>query len=280
MPQQDDESSVRHLVEIGYVDPDDVATREASRLQQQQAEFKAAAEFAVDGKLDEAAPLLQSLCADDPNWIAPRQLLAEVHFRLGRFCEAQAELDWLSCNAVENPRLSLLAGALALGRREIAAAIELLQYAAHGDPELPSVYRLLGTALLRASRMSEATEAFHEAIRRNGADARAFDGLAAVCLRQADFDGAADWALQALEQDILLFDAHFHLGLALARLHRPEDALKALEAGAKVEPTRSAPYRWMARIAREQLHEPERAAGYIQRGREVTRQRRNQRRRA
>lgn len=278
MPQQDDESSVYHLVELGYVDPDEAANREASRRRQQHGEFKKAAELAAGIKLEEAAQVLESLCADDPNWIAPRQLLAEVYFRKGRFSAAQAQLDWLTFNGVESPRLALLSGAIALGRREIASAIELLEYAAYVEPDLPSIHRLLGTALLRAARVSEAADAFYEAIRRNSTDARAFDGLAAVCLRQAKFDDAADWTLHALEHDMRLFDAHFHLGLALAGLNRPDDALKALEAGAKLDPNRSAPYRWMAKIAREQLDDFEGARSFLEQGRAVIRQRRNRHR--
>jgi tetratricopeptide (TPR) repeat protein len=277
MAQQDYESSIRHLVELGYVDPVDSAAREAARGRLQQVDLKTATDLAARGNLDEAAQILQSLCANDPSWVSPRQLLAEFYFRAGRFSEAQAELDWLTYNAVESPRLSLLAGTIALSRRQIPCAIELLEYAAHVEPELPSVHRLLGTALLRAARLSEAADAFHEAIRRNNADARALDGLAAVCLRHANSDAAADWALQALEHDMQLFDAHFHLGLALACLHRPQDAIKALEASAKVDPTRGDPYRWMAKIAREQLQDPKRAADYRERGREVVRQRRKQR---
>jgi tetratricopeptide (TPR) repeat protein len=280
MPQHDDESSVYHLVELGYVDPDETAAREASRRRQQHSEFKNAAELSAGIKLDEAAQILEALCADDPNWIAPRQLLAEVRFRAGQFSEAQATLDWLTCNGVESPRLSLLAGTIALGRREIASAIELLEYAAYVEPDLPGIHRLLGTALLRAARVSEAADTFHEAVRRNRTEARALDGLAVVCLRQAKFDDAADWALQALDHDMHLFEAHFHLGLALAGLNRPDDALKALESSSKVDPNRIAPYRWMAKIVHEQLDDFERAQCFIERGREVIRQRRNRRRRA
>jgi predicted Zn-dependent protease len=278
MPQQDDEPSVNHLVELGYVDPDEAATREASRRRQQRSEFKKAAELAAGFKLDEAAQILKSLCADDPNWIAPRRLLAEVYFRKGRFGAAQLQLDWLTFNGVECPRLALMAGAIALGRREIASAVELLEYAAYVEPDLPSIHRLLGTALLRGSRVSEAADAFYEAIRRKVSDARALDGLAAACLRQAKFDEAADWSLRALEQDMRLFDAHYHLGLALTGLNRPDDALRALEAGTRVDSSRAAPYRWMAKIAREQLNALERAAHYRQRGGEVIRQRRKRRR--
>jgi predicted Zn-dependent protease len=275
MPQQDDESPVQHLVELGYVDPDEVAARDASRRREQHAGFKKAAELASENKLDEAAQGLEALCTTDSSWVAPRQLLAEVYYRAARFVDAQTQLDWLTLRGVESPRLSLLAGAIALRRREVVLAIELLQYAAYVEPDLPSVHMLLGIALLRAGRTNEAATSFGEAIQRNAADVRALDGMAATCLRQAKFDEAADWSLRALEQDMRLFEAHYHLGLALAGLNRPEDALRALEAGTRVDPSRAAPYRRMAKIARVQLNDSEREARYVQRGREKIRDRRN-----
>jgi predicted Zn-dependent protease len=278
MPQQDDESSVQHLVELGYIDPDEAAAREAARRREQHAEFKQAAELASENKLAEAAQVLEALCAADPNWVAPRQLLAEVYYRAACFGDAQTLLNWLTLRGVESPRLALLAGAIALHRRELGPAIELLEYAAYVEPGLPSVHMLLGTALLRAGRVNEAPASLAEAIRRNAADARALDGMAAACLCQAKLDEAADWSLRALEQDMRLFEAHYHLALALAGLNRPEDALQALEAGSKVDPLRAAPYRWMAKIAREQLNDSERAARYRERGRETVRQWRKRRR--
>jgi predicted Zn-dependent protease len=274
MPQQDDESSVRHLVELGYVDPEEAAASEAARRRRQQAELKAAAELVGSGKLEEAAALLESLCADDANWIAPRQLLAEVYYRAGRFREAQAQLDWLTHNGIESPRLALLAGALALSRRDVASAIELLEYAAYVEPDLPNVHTQLGVAMLRGGHVGEAESVFHEAVQRNSRDVRALDGLAAIRLRQSTWEEAADWALRALDQDMRFFAAHCHLGLALAGLNRPEDALRAIETGARVDPRRSAPYRWMAQIAREQLNDEGLAERYREMGREVVRRRR------
>jgi tetratricopeptide (TPR) repeat protein len=272
MPQGDDESSVQHLVELGYVDPDEAAAVEASRRRQQHGEFKRVTELAAGNKLDDAARVLDVLCADDPKWAAPRQLLAEVYYRAARFDDAQSQLDWLTYHGIESPRLALLAGAIALRRREVALAIELLEYAAHVEPDLPSVHMLLGTALLRVGRVNEAADSLGEAVRRNVADVRALDGMAATCLRLAKFEEAADWSLRALEHDMHLFYAHCHLGLALAGLERPEDALRALETAVRVDPNRSGLYRWMAKIAREQLDDPQRAARYLQRGRGLTRQ--------
>jgi tetratricopeptide (TPR) repeat protein len=280
MQPHDDESSVRHLIELGNVDPDDVAAREAAARCQRQLEFQRAAELASNGKLHDAAVQLEKLSADAPDWAAPRQLLAEIHYRAGQFSEAQAQLDWLTCHGVEHPRLALIAGAMALSRRELQPALEELEYARWVEPKLPSVHTLCGTALRRLGRFDEAAAAFRQAIEHNPSDARAFDGLAAIALRQGRFEEAADWALQALESNIDLFHAHYHLGIALARMNRPHEALQALESSAAADPARGAPYHWLSRIAQGPLNDPPLAARYQQRGRDVFRRRRNRRRSA
>jgi predicted Zn-dependent protease len=278
MQQHDDDRSVQHLIELGYVDPEEIAARNDAVRRQNEAELCRAAELASQGKMQEAVFRVERLSADNPEWIAPRQLLAELRYRTRQFGAVQAQLDWLTYHGVEHPRLALIAGAMALRRREFQSALEELEYARHVEPKLPSVHTLYATVLLRLGRLDEAAEVFRRAVQCEPTDARAHDGLAAISLRQGRFDDAADWALQALEQNMQLFQAHYHLGLALARLNRPHEALQALETCARAEPQRGAPYRWLSRIAEDQLHDRALAARYQQRGREVIRWRRSRRR--
>ena len=119
---------------------------------------------------------------------------------------------------MDHPRLALIRAGIALTRREVQTALVELQYARQVEPNLPSVHTLLGTVLFRLGRLDDAEDAFREAVQQNPADARARDGLAAVFLRHGEYEDAADWALCALEQDMQLFSAHYHLGVALAYL--------------------------------------------------------------
>jgi len=277
MPQRDD-SSVHHLVELGYVDPDEEAARVVAARERQRRALRQAAELAAQGRLAEAATLLETLAADDSEWVSPRRLLAEIYYRQGRCTQAQDQLDWLAFRGIEHPRLALLAGALALHRADLQSAREWLEYARHVAPDLSGVQTLTGTLLLRLGRVDEAARSFERAVQQNANDAAALAGQAAVFLRRGQYEEAADWALRALEQDMQLFRAHVHLGLALAQLGRPKEALQALEISAKTDPTRSAPYRWLRRIAEEQLGDAPRAARYRQLGQEVIHHRRERRR--
>jgi tetratricopeptide (TPR) repeat protein len=277
MQPHDDDHSVRHLIELGYIDPDEIVARGAAARRQRDVELARAVELTSQGNLHEAAALTEKLATDNPDWVAPRQLLAELRYRAGRFSEAKAEHDWLTYHGVEHPRLALIAGAMALNRRDLPAALEELEYARYVEPKLPSVHTLCGTALARLGRFDEAADAFRHAIEQTPSDARALDGLAAIGLCQGRFEEAADWALQALEHNLQLFRAHYHLGVALMHLNRPHEALQALETSARVDPLRRAPFYWLSRIAQRTLNDPALAARYRQRGRDVIRGRRNRR---
>jgi tetratricopeptide (TPR) repeat protein len=274
-PRQIEEGSIGHLAELGYVDPDEVAAREAELRNRRQAELRQAVELNAQGHGQQAVALLIALADEAPDWTAPRQALAEISYRAGRFDEARAHLVWLAQHNVVTPRLALIEGALALARRDLPAALDALEYASTVEPDLPGVQGMLGSVLLRLGRLDRAEAAFERAVEQS--PAHACDGLAAIALRRGDYAAAADRALQALEHDMQLARAHYHLGVALAHLDRPAEALAALENFARLEPTRAAPYRWMSQVAAKQLGDSARAAAYLKRGRQTIRLRRERR---
>jgi hypothetical protein len=71
-----------------------------------------------------------------------------------------------------------------------------------------------------------------------------------------------------------LFSAHCHLGLALTRMGRPNEAITAFETAARVSPNRAAPYYWMSLVIAEQLQDWPRAEALRNRGKEIIRDRR------
>jgi tetratricopeptide (TPR) repeat protein len=268
-----EDESVRHLAELGYVDPEEVAAREASLRSRLETELRRAVEMLGQGRTADATALLDTIVAENTTSIAPRQLLAEIHYRTGDWQEARAHMVWLDHHGVVSPKLASITGAMALANRDLRAALEELEYAARVEPELAGVQSLFGTALLRLGRLESAQTAFEQARQQNPADAQALDGLAAVALHQGDFEDAAHWALEALEQNMRLFRAHYHLGIALVRLQRIESAIEAFNACLQLDPTLAIPLRWLARIAQDHQQNGALAAQYRERARDIIRRR-------
>jgi tetratricopeptide (TPR) repeat protein len=274
----DQDASVRHLVELGYFDPADLAANEARLRQKSAATLRDAEEMLRAGRLSDAIGLLNTAAAEDPAWIVPHQKLAAIHYRAGQWNEAEVELDWLTFHGIEHPQLALISGTIALERRQLQRALEYLEYAVYVAPEIPGVLNLLGRAFLRLNRLDDAEAAFQKSLETNSSDAYALDGLAAICLRNREYKKAADFALNALGHDMQVFGAHYRLGIALSFLDRPAGAITALETAARLRPTVAALYWWLARIANVQLKDVKRAKNYYDRGLELVRHRREVRR--
>jgi tetratricopeptide (TPR) repeat protein len=270
---QNSNDATAHLAELGYVDHQEVSLREATLRSQLDAELQQALAAHKQGRFDEAIGILERLKADDPSWIAPHQALAEVHFQAGRWREVQDELTWLEHHAIETPRLSLMAAAIAVNRRDFRAALELLDYASFVDPQLAGIQTLHGNVLLRLGRVDDAATAFEKALTQNESDVRALDGMTSLRLRQGDFEQAADWALSALDSDMRFARAHYHLGIALWQMRRLPEAIIALETCARLDANTIAPFRRLEQLATE-ARDAKQAAEYRAQARERIRTRR------
>ncbi len=130
-----------------------------------EAEFQLTLKQYERGELAEAARQFEKLAIDDPTWVAPRQLLAEVYYRIGDLDRAASQLEWLTLHAVEHPRLALISGAIALASRNMPEALDALRYAAHVEPELPSVHTLLGTVYFRLGNLEAAKTEYQHALK-------------------------------------------------------------------------------------------------------------------
>ena len=277
-PPHDEDLCVRHLVELGYVDPAESAFHDAQRRRQLETELQYAIDLAKQGRAGEAVEPLKRLAGMYPDAAPPRQLLAEIHFSVGNLAAADDDLQWLTHHSVVTPRLAMMAAAIALERGDAEAARHDLEYACHVEPSLAGVQSLLGTAHLRLRHWELAEDCFNQAIGRNPGDARGLAGLATVALHRRRFEEAADWALQALEHDMRLYRAHYCLGIALACLDRPDAAREAFAAASRLDSSQAAPLCWLSRIARKQ-GDLERAAAYRAQALAIIRRRRSRARR-
>src|SRR6185436_5858625 len=101
------------------------------------------------------------------------------------------------------------------------------------------------------------------AIEEGADDAEAHDGLALILIAQDRDEEAAEHALTAVGLRHDFPRAHYHLGVALARLGRAGPAAVALERALALQPGSVAVHRWLA-LVREALGEGAKAAAHRQ----------------
>ena len=265
--------SVRHLVELGYEDPFDAAEREAAKQRRRDEQRAEAEALLASCHFDEAIALLEQLADEFSNWAAPHSLLARAYVHEKRLVQARRQLEWLTYRGYESAALAVLGATVELGERRFDAAIEQANYAKCLSDDSTSADAILGAAYVRRGDLDAATAAFERVLVARPADANALGGMAAIALRRRDYMRTIDYALAAVEQNIMLSAVHYRLGVALASLGRSTEARAVLETSARLDPQRAAPYRWLARIS-SQSGETEVALQMEAEGRERIRQRR------
>jgi tetratricopeptide (TPR) repeat protein len=270
----DHNRGVEHLVELGYVDPHDVATRDMAEQCRRTTDLNRAISMLDAGLLAPAIARLEQLTQEHPDWHQSRAILADAYFRANQRQSARREIDWLMCRGSEQPQLYLLSAAIEFSNRHYDSALDELRCAGRAGVKLPGVRSLEGDIHLRKRDYSAAETAYRSSIETDGPTPHSSDGLAAVQLHFGRYEEAAMNALDALALEMWFGRAHYHLAVALLGVDKPQDALRALETWAAVEPLSPAPFRWMARVCERQLGDPSQAAACRAQGREVVRRRR------
>ena len=266
-------AAVRHLLDLGYTDPLQTAARQMAAERARQAALDQAEQLLRDGQAAEAIALLETAARNEPEWIAGRHWLARAYFRAGRIDETRELLDWLEAHGVEHPEILVMRAGIALGRRRLDEARDQAEYAKGLHAPLPQADVILGDVSFRRGDRQAADAAYRLAIKHMPRNAAAKTGLAAVALREESYEEAADWALRAIEDDPTRWQAHCHLGRALAQMERLAEARIALESSARLNSMRAAPYHWLAEVC-ELLGDRAGALSARQRAREVIARRR------
>ncbi len=260
-----DARRIRHLLELGYSDPDETS-KDAAAERESKGEAVAAVQRAVGaGRIEEAHQGVSALVERWPADLSICALAAKVCHTAGKHRNALDHLDELMYAGVETPSVVLLRGVVLLSCRKVTEAIDQLEYAKRLDPHQKGANGCLGEAYLRVGRTHDAELAFRKELARFPISPRSHQGLAVVFCRRGDFVKAVDHSLSSVESAPRHWSTHWWLGVSLAGAERVAESAIAFENAARLNADKAAPYRWLARIHHA---DPERAQEYKQIGNE------------
>ncbi|HRU39414.1 MAG TPA: tetratricopeptide repeat protein, partial [Candidatus Goldiibacteriota bacterium] len=115
--------------------------------------------------------------------------------------------------------------------------------------------------------LEAAEKNYGEVLKINPADPEAKENLAAIYILKNDYPKAAEYLLEVIasspEDDIVLENAYFNLGIAYLRMKKMKEALESFEAALAIEPWDMAAYVNAAIIA-EEIGNKEKAIKYWQ----------------
>lgn len=220
--------AVRHLIELGYVEPPDEDVREAIHRTLADNRFNLARSLLDARQPEGAIEMLEGLVHDRPAHPGYNAALFEAYYAAGQNADGRRIAEAMWARGFRGPLAHLAMAVVHLAERKIDTALQHLEEAERANPDLPGLHVLSGRAWLRLQQWDRAERAFEQALRHDHDDASAWHGLACAALGSGQYERAAEQALHAVGLRGDYAEAHYHLGVALILLNRPRDAEAAL----------------------------------------------------
>jgi tetratricopeptide (TPR) repeat protein len=247
MKQEDSEELMQQFVALGYIeDPGDDKERAAENAEVE-AKYNLCRSLLWTSQSDKAIELMEDVCRRRPWETRFLNVLAHAYRASGYLRQAERLIQATYPAGASIPaQMKILLGELKSGLGEPQAALELYEQAGQGQQRTPRLHIRLGETYLRLRRFADAERAFHKALEIHEDAARAWQGLSTVYRRSGRNQETADAALNAVGLIHRSPEAHFNLGVALARSGDPARAIVALETALKFRPTMAKAHRWLA----------------------------------
>jgi len=195
---------------------------------------RAVAEFYLsNGDAAAALPRFRSLLDQASSDQAAAKKVAECYVQLGRWQEAK---DWIDQHDHKDADFRLLRARSDLGALRLREAASELQSLLKDSPEVPAVYYYLAQVDLRQEEPAAAQQAFNEALRAQPGYLPALLGLGSIRLQEGDANVALNYASQVIATSFWLADAHLLAGSAYLLKGDQDQAQRAFELAAGLNP--------------------------------------------
>ncbi len=251
--------AIRQLIDLGYMAALPESVEQQIRLVERETKFNLAVVYLTTGRAELAIPLFAALSAEEPKQSRFALALGDAQFKSHRFADAAETVNAFlehtpqSCEA----RILLAGALLSLDRLDEAAEeTRRLELAARERPDLAIS---LGDLSCGLQRWNAAAVHYRAVLARDPGAVGAHLGLARAAIGARQFEAAAEHALDAVERQHVLPEAHHLLGVALAWLGDEEHAIQSFDVALSMQPGLLEARRFLLalRTRRKEVHEAE-----------------------
>lgn len=259
--------AVRQLVALGYTTADPAAEARDAAVAAL-AELRRATVHLDAGEWRPAIEPLRRAVAARPGDLESRLLLAKALVLAGELDECRSLADAAAADPPLAPFAEAIRGLLASAEGRDADALAHFQECERNAPPSAFVFDRLGWAYLRLKRLDDAERVLRRSLELEPEGRFAPFALAGIHLDRNRPEEAAEEALRALGRQYRWPEAHARLGIALVRLGRIPEAMRAFEVSIAQRPTPLA-HDCLADLVAQTLGDRERGAFHRDRARRL-----------
>ncbi len=262
--QQLDSAQANELMQqfaaLGYIEDPGADKAKAAESAEIEAKYNLSRTLLWKGETEPARLLLEEIVRRRPWEDRFLSLLASAYFQGGYLAQAERLLVVIA-NEDEPDTAStrLLWARIKLARGDLGGALQALLATEALNPRLPGIYLQIGDTYAQLHQWENARIAYEKAVALDEDNARAHLGLSNVYRRTGDNQQTVDSALRAVGLLHRLPQAHFNLGVALARSGENERATLAFETALRFQPEMVNAHRYLATIYKVEGGDPGKA---------------------
>ena len=192
-------------------------------------------------EFDQSIAFARQAATTAPTNLEARLSLPRALIAAGQVSAAAQALQPLSKALPNEPRINVVEGQLALGRRDPKAAAERFQRALAGQPASVNALDGLLISKVAAGDAGDASRLATETVARSPEDARLLVVSARAFALAQDFAKAESTLRTAIERDPQLLEAYSMLGQIYMRQNRTDQALREFQRLAELQPNEVGP---------------------------------------
>lgn len=242
------QQALQQLVELGYIQAPHADVQKTVGQAVDHLQFHLGLCLLYYGDPLEAAKVFVGLLTAHPANRMYGLPLAQAYFKSNKLPQARTVLEKFLSREENLPGMELMLGALLQAEGHTEEALAHLHKAEQLAPALPQIHLRLGSAYLAGRRFKQAEGAFRKVLELDSDQAEGCYGLSIALMRQGKLEESVELALRAVGLQHYYPEAHFQLGVALARLNQPARAALALEHGLAMNPGVLVVHRYLARL--------------------------------
>jgi predicted AlkP superfamily phosphohydrolase/phosphomutase/tetratricopeptide (TPR) repeat protein len=260
---------INRLVELGYIEAPDADQKVAAEKARREIEYNLAKSYMDGGLHAEAELLLVKLMAAWPEEIRFGVELSHCYQSLGQPSKAREMLGAILTSVAKGEEefynqygIAYLLGVAYQAEGDSIKALEYFESAEKTGVCSAALHVQKGNVYEGLKQRVKAQRSYEKALLIDSENSDAMLGLCRIKLSTRQNREAAHQALDIIALKYHTPMAHFHFGVALHRLGRLKDAIRALELSLEQNPNNPAACHRLAHIYGNRLHMEERAVFY------------------
>jgi predicted AlkP superfamily phosphohydrolase/phosphomutase/tetratricopeptide (TPR) repeat protein len=253
-----EEAAMQQLIDLGYVDKKEEALEKRIKITKRESQLNLARSYVHAGKKQKAVAVLEELCEENPNKYAHLMLLS-LYIDLGELTKADALLS--ACKIKYEGSSNLLFSEATLlwmrGRKTIAT--KLFNELADKKPTA-ELFLQIGKTYNISAHYEDAQRMLQRGLALSPESSFLNHQMGISLFHLGQYEAALDYFFKVVEVHYFFPKAHHYIGECLCHLGYYANAAEAWELTTTMALNDAQTRKWLVKVYREHLNNPERAA--------------------